>query len=363
MITAEIDRLATADRRVLRYASVLGMSFDAALRRGAPGGGGGRESNASRGNGWRSSSTTRAAGRYRFRHALMRDAAYEGLPYRRRRELHARVGQRHPRVGRRRGPRTRRAALAALLPRGRLRSSVALLDDRRRAGRGCVREHRGLALLPPRDRCRPTPRRCRGRSSSRTNERLGDVLERAGLFDEAAKAYADARRQVDADRIAEARLILKQAKLADKAGKPTSSLRWLTRAMGLLDAATDHEAAVQRARVSATYSAVRAGQGRGVRRDPMGGARDRGGRGRRRAGGARERPLHDRVDQGEPGRAGSGLPFRARPLASSRSCRTSSDRETCSRTTARWPTGRAAGETRSSSMSGVESGRSGPAMP
>ena len=31
-------------------------------------------------------------GRYRFQHALMRDAAYEGLPYRRRKELHARVG-------------------------------------------------------------------------------------------------------------------------------------------------------------------------------------------------------------------------------------------------------------------------------
>jgi predicted ATPase len=32
------------------------------------------------------------AGRYRFQHALMRDVAYEGLPYRRRKQLHARVG-------------------------------------------------------------------------------------------------------------------------------------------------------------------------------------------------------------------------------------------------------------------------------
>ena len=92
MITAEIDRLANADRRVLRYASVLGMSFDATLVGGAAGRGRDRERARTRGSGWRSSSTTRAAGRYRFRHALMRDAAYEGLPYRRRRELHARVG-------------------------------------------------------------------------------------------------------------------------------------------------------------------------------------------------------------------------------------------------------------------------------
>src|SRR5205807_631167 len=35
-------------------------------------------------------------GVFRFRHALMRDAAYEGLPFKRRRELHAReIGRAH----------------------------------------------------------------------------------------------------------------------------------------------------------------------------------------------------------------------------------------------------------------------------
>ena len=33
------------------------------------------------------------AGAFRFRHALIRDAAYEGLSFRRRRELHARVAE------------------------------------------------------------------------------------------------------------------------------------------------------------------------------------------------------------------------------------------------------------------------------
>src|SRR5204863_127421 len=32
-------------------------------------------------------------GMLQFRHALVRDVAYEGLPYRRRRELHARIGE------------------------------------------------------------------------------------------------------------------------------------------------------------------------------------------------------------------------------------------------------------------------------
>ena len=33
------------------------------------------------------------AGAFRFRHALIRDAAYEGLPFKRRRDLHGRVAE------------------------------------------------------------------------------------------------------------------------------------------------------------------------------------------------------------------------------------------------------------------------------
>ena len=91
MITAEIDRLANADRRVLRYASVLGMSFDRTLAEALldP------DQTGSGGYPWERLAQfldDEGGGRFRFRHALMRDAAYEGLPYRRRRELHARVG-------------------------------------------------------------------------------------------------------------------------------------------------------------------------------------------------------------------------------------------------------------------------------
>ena len=95
MVTAEIDRLSATDRRVLRYASVLGVTFDGGLLTSllelehAPIG---------------RSAWPRLAqfiqdegnGRYRFRHALMRDSAYEGLPYRTRTKLHARAGQLGP---------------------------------------------------------------------------------------------------------------------------------------------------------------------------------------------------------------------------------------------------------------------------
>ena len=260
MITAEIDRLANADRRVLRYASVLGMSFDRTLAEALldP------DQTGSGGYPWERLAQfldDEGGGRFRFRHALMRDAAYEGLPYRRRRELHARVGV---------------AVLASAGEQDHEHAELLslhfyLAGEFEQAWRysmiAAERAEAAYANIEASRFFRRAIEAGRRLEVDRTellwtNERLGDVLERAGLYDEAAKAYADARRQIEADRIAEARLFLKQAKLADQAGKPALSLRWLTRAMRLLEDASGREPSAQRARISATTSAVRAGQGR-----------------------------------------------------------------------------------------------------
>ncbi len=89
LMTSRIDKLSPTDRRVLRCAAVVGASFtkdlvDAAL---AP------ESPAP--DVWErlGDFLVEEDGHLRFRHALVRDAAYEGLPYRRRREVHGRVGE------------------------------------------------------------------------------------------------------------------------------------------------------------------------------------------------------------------------------------------------------------------------------
>ena len=90
LIAGEIDRLAPTDRTILRYAAVLGTSFDPALLTDCV-----RDDVELDPDVW-----TRLSGmlaresehELRFRSTLMRDAAYEGLPYRRRRALHGRVG-------------------------------------------------------------------------------------------------------------------------------------------------------------------------------------------------------------------------------------------------------------------------------
>ena len=260
MVTAEIDRLPAGDRRVLRYASVLGVSFDGLLLTSLL--------DAERAPIGRSAFPRLAQfiqdegnGQYRFRHALMRDAAYEGLPYKRRKDLHARAGT---------------AILASAGGEGHEQAELlsmhfflagdfehaftysTIAAERAEASYANVEASRFLRRAIDAGR----KWNLDGEEFVRLNERLGDVLERAGLYDDAGRAYADARRSRALDPLSESALILKQAKLADKAGHPGSSLRWLTRALHLLGETKGSAAQAQRARLSAIYSTVRAGQGR-----------------------------------------------------------------------------------------------------
>jgi len=95
LVATRIDRLAPGDRALLRWASVLGTSFSGALiadvLEGDP-------TSASGSEAWDRlgefvGRDPDVPGAFRFRHALIRDSAYEGLSFKRRRELHARVAE------------------------------------------------------------------------------------------------------------------------------------------------------------------------------------------------------------------------------------------------------------------------------
>ena len=146
MITAEIDRLATADRRVLRVASVLGMSFDAALvetlleERDRPG--------------TLSVETAcavprrRGAGEVSVPARVDAGRGLRGPPVSAPARAPRAGGRGDPRRGARRRVRTGRAALAPLLPRAAVRGRLAVLAPGGAAGRGPVRERRRARLLP-----------------------------------------------------------------------------------------------------------------------------------------------------------------------------------------------------------------------
>ena len=90
--TARIDRLAPTDRQLIRRLSVLGLDFDVAhVGHVVP------EDEPVDASTWRRLMpflTVDERGRVRFRRAVIREAAYAGLPFRTRRSLHALAGRR-----------------------------------------------------------------------------------------------------------------------------------------------------------------------------------------------------------------------------------------------------------------------------
>ncbi|TMK84863.1 MAG: tetratricopeptide repeat protein [Actinobacteria bacterium] len=258
VMTAQIDRLHPADRALLRTASVLGTSFDPAFLGEILA----EEGLAADRGGWdrlRDFAAESEPGVFRFRHALVRDAAYEGLPFRRRRELHGRVAERIERTAG-----EEQAELLSLhffnaqrfedawrysrLAGERAQAKYALVE----AGelyRRALEAARRLPHTAPED-------------LARVHEAFGDMRERVGAYEEAAAAYRAARRRWSGDPVSQAKLLLKEAWIPERLGKYREALKWVSRGHRLLDGVEGTDAARQRARLSAWYAAIRQGQAR-----------------------------------------------------------------------------------------------------
>src|SRR5205085_6816534 len=102
VVATRIDRLPPGDRTLLRYAAVLGATFSADLVTNvlAEDPAASADSDAWDRLGEFIERDPYTPGAFRFRHALFRDAAYEGLSYKRRGELHAKVGEAYERLER-----------------------------------------------------------------------------------------------------------------------------------------------------------------------------------------------------------------------------------------------------------------------
>ncbi len=261
VITAQIDRLPTLQRRLLRYAAVLGHTFrveelNAVIADELP-----IPDEAM----WRSLGgflSFVAGDVVRFRHAMLRDTAYEELPYRRRRELHARAGEAivaalddHPESeaellslhffhAQRFEDAWRFARIAGIRARDKY-ANVEAAEFLERA----LSAARRVPGLPPAD-------------IAEIWEALGDVRERSGVFDRALVAYRSARRALAGDPVSEAELLLKEAWIAEADGRLSNAVRIVRRGYRRLDDAPPGEVVGVRASLTAFYAAVRAGQGR-----------------------------------------------------------------------------------------------------
>ena len=192
VIGAQIDLLAVADKSTLRAAAVAGMSFEVGVLAEVLG----RRLDAGVWERLREFMFAEAPGTFRFRHQLLRDAAYEGLPYARRRQLHGQLAEALER--RAAGAPEAEAAQLSLhyfnAQRYVTASYYARIAGERAAAVYANAEAAGF-LATALDAAKRA-----GQSAaevSRLAEALGDIRYRLGDFRAADQAFAEARKSID----------------------------------------------------------------------------------------------------------------------------------------------------------------------
>ncbi len=257
---ARIDQLDPGDRTLVRRASVLGVNFHPGrLRDVLPEG-----TDAPSAETWSRLSSVFALdpdGHVRFKRPALREVAYEGLPYRERRALHAAVG----------ASLERDAADNVDAEPAVLSLHYFLAADWERAWLNALKgaEHAAQRYAHA-DASRLYRRaleagRRRGASSAELAtcwEALGDALQRTGELVAAAEALSAARGMSAGEPLARARLLHKSMIIAHMSGELAASVRRGSAAVRALEHANGQEARALRAQLLVELAFVRWRQGR-----------------------------------------------------------------------------------------------------
>ena len=259
LLTSQIDRLHPSDRSALRYAAVLGMMVDEAALDGlleeqdvrVPAGAMGRLADFL---------VRDDRGALRFRSGVMRDVAYEGLPFRRRQVLHDHVSRAIERSSA--TPESQCEVLSlhffhagrhdkafhySLLSGERAVAKYAhaeAIEFFARAAQSCG--HTGTE--PP--------------ERARVYEKLADSQWLVGLTQESAEAYAVARRNLRGDPVAIAGIIEKEARIDQRRRNHPLALRRISRGLRGLEGMTGTEVDIARSQLARRYADSRFRQGR-----------------------------------------------------------------------------------------------------
>jgi tetratricopeptide (TPR) repeat protein len=245
VVAGKIDRLAPRDRTVLRFASVLGEQFPYSSLHELVSDEGWKLEPADL---YRLDQFVQPEGGtdvwWRFTNAVVRDAAYAGLPFRLRRRMHRHVGDVLEKLSS--DPDAIAGQLAvhfweagdkarawryARTAGDRARASysyAAALDDYRRAVEAAVQVE-------------GVPRT----EVAEVLEATGDVADLAGLSREAIAAYRRARDYARSDPVSVASLMAKEVALHQRVGQMTTALRIIAHARGLVREESPRASAVR----------------------------------------------------------------------------------------------------------------------
>ncbi len=254
VVRAQVDALSPLARRVLGDAAVLGRSFrrevlDAVLAAED------RELDDPTQEELDRLLEPDGDTRLRFRNGLVRDVVYESLPYRNRARIHQIAGETIERGSTDvaldaevlaehfwRAGDVERTWRYSLLAADRARTVYANADAAMHLARGLDVAAR-LALADD-------------EVLTRTIQ-LGDVRERAGLFADALDAYERATERLPSGPVARADLLLRRARVHERAGAYPTALRTSTRARTLVDGSEIPQASTLRADALAFSALVR----------------------------------------------------------------------------------------------------------
>jgi class 3 adenylate cyclase/tetratricopeptide (TPR) repeat protein len=251
VVVAHIDRLPTIDRQLLRRMSVLGQSFSADLLsevlEDIP------ETNDPAWTRLEPFIVHDAAGNLAFRNALLRDCAYNGLSFRLRRALHSRAGDTIARASAEGGDDQSGLLSFHYLHAQRSEEAWSYSLQAAELAKGIYANVEAAEYF---ERAIAAGRRLSQLSSAdvaQAHEGLGDARNLTGNYAGAASAYRAARRVVGDNVVAQARMLLKLARVEGWLDRYTNALRWITRGIGILKDVDGADAARQRAELFGWY--------------------------------------------------------------------------------------------------------------
>jgi class 3 adenylate cyclase/tetratricopeptide (TPR) repeat protein len=260
LAASQIDQLPLAQRSLLRRAAVLGDEFPEDLlmemfRDVAP------ERPGTELLAGLSGLIVSTGHQLRFRHPILREVAYAGLPYRRRRELHAQAAEVLETTT---SAADRRPEILALHYFVARRYDKAM-DYGWRAGERAMARYAPAAAADAYRRAAQAARLSSDVSPSERSfylEALGDAELLAGRSTEAAAAYLEALRDVRGQPLREAHLALKQTRVERRRGHYSNALRRASLGLRAISGMSDPEEAAVRAQLQTRYALCRLSQGR-----------------------------------------------------------------------------------------------------
>jgi tetratricopeptide (TPR) repeat protein len=257
---AHIDSLSREDRDVVRHAAVFGLTFHPRMLAWLAD----DEFSAPAPAAWDRLSDLfdqEPDGYLRFRRTLLRESAYQGLPYRLRRKLHGAIARHleeeldypddmagilslHYFEAGDYEPAWRYATSAAKRAEGAYANVEAAGLYSRAVEAGRKLGNIGAPEL------------------ATVVQAMGESWYRAGEFRKAADAYASARQLAANDRLMDAGLLLKLSHVEEKLGNYGEALRWTDQSREMLQQLPGPEAARETARASAWYAMLLQAEGR-----------------------------------------------------------------------------------------------------